>query len=602
MNVLAPTLTEQTYTDGVTNPRWVLPEDNDRLAESLCQRFQLPEIVGRLLANRGITLEDADHFLNPSLKDQLPDPMHLNDMGKAVSRLVNAIQQHESIVIFGDYDVDGATSSAQLFEYFKAIGVPSSIYIPDRVEEGYGPNSAALLKLRERGADLVITVDCGTAAHTPLTEAKQAGLDVIVVDHHLGTDILPDAVAVINPNRVDETSPCRNLAAAGVTFLVLIALNRALREMGWFNNRTEPDLMAFLDLVALGTICDVMPLTELNRVFVTQGLKVMAARNRIGLATLGDVVALDGPPSVYHAGFMLGPRINAGGRIGKSDLGARLLTSTNRPDAFKIAQELNTLNKERQALEQLALEEALEQAELQHNQPVIIAQSNQWHPGIIGLVAGRLKERYYRPAVALSWAVDTDGIEKGKASMRSIPGVDIGNIIAHAKLEGLLEAGGGHAMAAGFTDTRPHWQAFQAFLIEQLTQPVEHALAERGLHCDLVLRPSSITLPLLEELSRCGPYGTGNPEPRVILHHARLLYVNPVGRDHLQCQLGDGGQVTGPNSHKLKAMAFRSVGTKLGDTLQLSQGRELHVAGKARINHWQGIARVDFTIEDVIVL
>ncbi|MFZ4126053.1 MAG: single-stranded-DNA-specific exonuclease RecJ, partial [Rickettsiales bacterium] len=418
---------------------------DERAALAIAQQHELPELVARILAGRNIALDAVPEFLNPTLRAALPDPFHLRDMDKATLRLMKAIEQKETIAIFGDYDVDGATSVSQLTDYFAALGVRSIAYIPDRMKEGYGPNVDAFDTLIGNGATLIITVDCGTLAFEPITHAAAKGVDVLVIDHHIGEARLPNAVAVVNPNRVDETSPHTNLCAAGVVFLVLVALNKTLRESGYFNDtRKELNLLPMLDRVALGTVCDVMTLTGLNRAYVTQGLKLLAQRQHIGLRALADVARFDATPAVYHLGFLLGPRINAGGRVGQSDLGIRLLMSANEAEAAALARTLDQHNKERQAIEMMVLEQALAQAESQKNMPVILLASPDWHEGVIGIVAGRLKEKFARPAMIGNI---TNG--KVKISARSVSGADIGAVTHRAVSLGLLTNGGGHAAAAG---------------------------------------------------------------------------------------------------------------------------------------------------------
>ncbi len=575
----------------------VLPCD-ERLALALSQKFTLPEVVGRMLALRGVSLAEAEDFLNPSLKNQLPDPFHLKDMRKAAERVARAVKSGERVVIFGDYDVDGATSSALLCRFLAAAGNAPRIYIPDRIGEGYGPNENALLRLRNEGASLVITVDCGAVAYAPLSAAAKVGLEAVVIDHHLGAEQLPEAVAVVNPNRLDETTEYRYLCAAGVSFLLAVAVNRLLRESGWYaGGRVEPDLFALLDLVALGTVCDVMPLTGFNRTLVAQGLKVMAQRRNIGLRTLADSAGMEGPPSVYHAGFMLGPRINVGGRIGKSDLGARLLTTENVTEAEQIAEELEKLNRERQAIEVLVLEEAIAQAEAAGTDtPLIIVSGAHWHPGVSGIIAGRLKERFRKPAAVIALQ---DGV--GKASARSVAGVDLGAAVTDARLAGLLVAGGGHAMAAGFTVAEARIPELGDFLRAHLEKAVARHASARNLPCDLVLQPSAITLELARTLERIGHYGNGHPEPRIVLERVRILQVMPMGEKHFRCVIGEGG-IAGNRSVKLRAPAFRAAGTPLGDALQIAArepGCEAHLLGRLRLSHWQGREQAEFSIEDM---
>ena len=565
------------------------PEADERMGMALAQRLGLPEIVGRLLANRGIVPETAGDFLEPSLKASLPDPSHLKDMDTAVARIVAALESREPMAVIGDYDVDGATSAALLHRYFAALGVPLRLYVPDRIAEGYGPNSEALLRLHDEGIRLVLTVDCGISAHEPLAAAKAAGLDVVVLDHHVAEPALPPAVAVVNPNRLDEDSPHKTLAAVGVTFLLLVALNRALRERGRFGDRPEPDLMALLDLVALGTVCDVVPLLGLNRVLVAQGLRIMARRRNSGLAALADVARVATAPGAYHAGFLLGPRVNAGGRVGRADLGARLLTSEDAGEARRLAEELDRFNTERKAIEQGVLAAALERAETQAAEglPLILVAGEGWHPGVIGIVASRIVERTARPACVVGIADGT-----GKGSCRSIAGVDLGAAVIAARQAGLLLNGGGHKMAAGLTVEAGTVEALHAFLCERVGDAVAQAGAVRTLGIDGVLTPAGATRAIQEQIERVGPFGAGNPEPRFALSGVRIAKANIVGENHVRCFLADA------QGGRLKAIAFRSLGEPLGDALLKAGGGALHLAGKLRADDWKGREDVQFPIDD----
>jgi len=427
----------------LTQRRWVYPAADERLAQALAQRFALPEMVARIMAVRGISLDAAADFLQPTLRNLLPDPMQFKDMAVGVARMVQALRNKEKIAVFGDYDVDGATSSALILQFCRGLTANITSYIPDRIAEGYGPNSPAIQKLAAQGITVLITVDCGTTAFEPLEVARGAGMAVIVLDHHVAEPRLPAVTAMVNPNRLDETTPHRHLAAVGVTFLFLVALNTALRQHGFYQHQPEPDLKAMLDIVALGTVADVVSLTGINRAFVRQGLKVLATTRNIGLQALLKSSRATPPFDAYTAGFLLGPRINAGGRVGKADLGTRLLTTANPQEASQLAATLEQLNEERRAIEALAVEEALQQV-FPENAAAVLVDSENWHVGVIGLVASRLKDRFNRPALVTAF---TDGI--GKGSCRSVKGVDIGSLIIAARQEGLLLNGGGHAMAAG---------------------------------------------------------------------------------------------------------------------------------------------------------
>ncbi|MBN9343613.1 MAG: single-stranded-DNA-specific exonuclease RecJ [Caedibacter sp. 38-128] len=571
----------------ITGKRWQEKACDDRLAFALSQRLDEPEIVGRLLASRNITLEEAPDFLTPSLKNLLVDPSHLHDLNNAVQRIIQAIEKKEKICIFGDYDVDGATSTALLYRYFKQIDLHVDFYIPDRLQEGYGPNILAIEKLRQSGVHLIITVDCGTTSHAPLKAAENMGLDVIVIDHHIGEPKLPPATAIVNPNRLDQESSCQTLAAVGVSFLLLIALNRTLRQQGYFKSFPEPNLLQFLDLVALGTVCDVMPLQKLNRAFVTQGLKVMAQRQNLGLKTLMDTAGLQEAPSAYHLGFMLGPRINAGGRVGKSTHGVTLLTTDDPALAQKIAQELEVFNRERQAIEAEVLKEARFQAEIEANQnSILIVGSAQWHPGVIGIVAGRLKDHYHRPTLVISF----DENDIGKGSGRSIPGIDLGSLIQAARQRNLILAGGGHSMAAGFTIEKSKLEPFKSFLNERI-QAFKIDMTPY-LTIDGYLSLDSATPELLHKLERLAPYGQGNPTPRFVFSNIRILHAEIVGNSHIKCHLGT------LEGSRLQAIAFKSYETTLGPALLNHSGRFFHILGTLKLDSWLGQNRVQLSIED----
>ena len=565
--------------------------DDWSLAAALAQTHGLPEIVARVLAARGVTAELVETFLKPTLRALLPDPSQLKDMDVAASRLARAIEAGESVAVFGDYDVDGATSAALLHRFFKAAGRPLRLYIPDRMKEGYGPNAPALRQLKAEGVSLVVTVDCGITAYGPLAEAAEIGLDVIVVDHHVAEPELPHAHAVVNPNRLDEGGSLRQLAAVGVAFLLVVAVNRALRRSGWWSQpRPEPDLLQYLDLVALGTVCDVVPLTGLNRALVTQGLRVLARRGSTGLAALADAARLKERPGAYHCGFLLGPRVNAGGRVGDADLGVRLLTAEDPGEAAALAERLDRLNEERRALERAMLEEAIAEIEAAPDPGAKLAfvAKEGWHAGVIGIVASRLKERYARPALVA--AIDAEGIAKG--SGRSMPGIDLGSAILAARQSGLLINGGGHAMAAGFTARAGDLPALKSFLAERLARQIADGGLTPTLGIDGVLQPGGATVELTQLLERVGPFGSGNAEPRFVMPAVRLAKVDPVGENHLRCILmgSDGG--------RLKAVAFRALGTPLGQALVQARGVAIHLAGHLRTEHWQGRAETQLLIED----
>jgi single-stranded-DNA-specific exonuclease len=572
----------------LTGRRWLARGGDDRLALALSQRLALPEVVGRVLAARGVGLDEAEAFLNPTLRDLLPDPSHLKDMDKAVERLVRAVTSGETIGIFGDYDVDGATSSALLRNYLDAAGARTRVYIPDRMTEGYGPNEAALLRLKAEGAGVVVTVDCGTTAFEPLAAAAAAGLDMIVVDHHVAEAALPVALAVINPNRLDENSPHGHLAAVGVAFLLAVALNRGLRQAGYFESRPAPDLMRWLDLVALGTVCDVVPLVGLNRALVTQGLKVMARRGNAGLAALADIAAIKEAPGAYHLGYVMGPRVNAGGRVGEAELGTRLLSTADSAEAADIARQLDGYNKDRQDIEAAVLRDAIEQVESRPDDgsPLLVAVGEGWHQGVIGIVAGRLKERYGRAACVIA----LDG-ENGKGSGRSVAGLDLGAAIIAARQAGLLKAGGGHAMAAGFALSRERLGEFQAFVGARLQAQLSGELVPL-LELDGALDAGAASVELVETLAQVGPFGSGNPEPRFAISAARIAKADVVGSGHVRLMLaGAGGK-------RLKAIAFRAADSEMGHALLASSGAPFHLAGALRADTWQGTTSVQLVVDD----
>jgi single-stranded-DNA-specific exonuclease len=566
---------------------------DDAAAAALATQLAVPEILARLLTQRGVSLEEAARFLSPRLRDQLPDPAHLKDMDRAVERLMRAIHDGEKIVVYGDYDVDGATSAALLLRFFAAVGADAGLYVPDRMREGYGPNTAALLKLKEEGAALVVTVDCGTTAHEALDAAKAAGLDLIVIDHHVAEPLLPRAVAVVNPNRLDEASAHGQLAAVGVAFLLAVAANRALREAGWYATRPEPDLLQWLDLVALGTVCDVVPLTGLNRALVAQGLRVAARGANPGMAALAALGVTSGrvaPIDAYHLGFVLGPRVNAGGRVGAADLGARLLSTDDRVLAAEWAQHLDAYNTERREIEAQTVTEAIELVERQNNSsPVLVfAAAEGWHPGVIGIVAARLKERYGRPACVVALA---DGV--GRGSGRSVTGLALGPAVLAARQAGLLINGGGHAMAAGFTVAADRLIELQAFLAARLNDGLDHAALVPELAIDAALTAAAAQGDLLAQLDALAPFGAANPEPRFVFPAVRIQFVGPVGSGHLRLRVAD---VLGGDG--LSAIAFRAAETPVGRLIAEAKGRAIHLAGHLRRDSWRGGDAVQLVGDD----
>jgi single-stranded-DNA-specific exonuclease len=552
------------------------------------------DLLARVLAGRGVLPGAVDRHLAPSFRDLMPDPNSLRDMATATERLRRAVMAHEKVAIFGDYDVDGACSVALLSEYLKACGLETIVHIPDRVTEGYGPNVEAIQSFASRGATVVVTVDCGAVSHEPFEAASRQGLDVIVFDHHQAPEVLPKTAALVDPNREDDLSGLGYLCAAGVVFMALVALNRALREAGFWNGGKGPDLLASLDLVALATVADVVPLVGLNRAFVVKGLAIMRERRRPGLAALFDIAGADGPPRPYHLGFVIGPRINAGGRIGDAALGARLLTATDDIEARTIAIELDRLNRMRQLIEIEALAEAEAEAMLllghEERGAAVVVAGAKWPPGVVGLLAARLKERFERPAFALSLA---GGHATG--SGRSIVGVDLGRVVRAAVEAGVAIKGGGHAMAAGVTLATERLGDWRAFLEERLGQAVTKARAEAGLKVDAALTANAATPELVHRLEAAGPYGAGAPEPLFALPCHRLAEVTPVGADgrhlRLRAVAGDGRAVEG--------IAFRASGKKLGEALTRLKGAPVHLAGTLSVNRFGGRERAQIRVVDV---
>jgi len=552
----------------------------------------MDELVDELLLARGVMREDLPRHRDPRIRDFLPDPSCFRDMDKGAQRLADALQRRETIAIFGDYDVDGATSAALLVLLLRRLGAEPIVYIPDRLMEGYGPSGKALVELKARGAALAICVDCGAQAFEALDEAAAAGLDVIVVDHHQCATLLPVAHALINPNRLDESEEGTahgHLAAVGMAFLLGVALLRELRSRGFFEALAEPGILDLLDLVALGTVADVARIKGLNRAYVTQGLRVMAARQNIGLAALAEAARLVKPPGCRDLGFALGPRINAGGRVGKSDLGVRLLTSTDPEEARTIAVELDRLNEERRAIEMLVCEQAEERAATLNGAPVLTVMSSGWHPGVIGIVAGRIKERFGRPAIVI--AEDADGT--GKGSGRSICGVDLGAAVLAAKESGLLVAGGGHAMAAGLTMAPGALEPFRDFINERLAADIEKSRGDRALLLDALLAPGGVAGHLCDALDSAGPYGAGWPNPRVAAGPARLLRTGIVGDGHVR------GIACGDDGRSFKFIAFRSAAGELGQALLSSPGdRRWWLAGTIKRDEWNGGNAAEMHVED----
>ena len=566
----------------LTGRRWVGPGvEVERATQVLVQQTSLPLALCQVLARRGVAAEEAEAFLAPSLRDLLPDPRSLRDMEKAATRFLAAVKARQRIAVFADYDVDGGSSAALLLVWLREMGCAATLYVPDRIDEGYGPNDAAMAELAA-AHDLIVCVDCGTLSHGPVAAA--VGADVVILDHHLGADTLPDALAVVNPHRQDEDGTLAHLCAAAVVFLMLVEAGRQLREAG----ARGPDLMAMLDLVGLATVADVAPLIGVNRAFVRQGLRVMARRDRVGLAALADVARIDTAPAAYHLGFLLGPRINAGGRIGQADLGARLLACDDPHEAQSLAEKLDLLNTERRDVETAVRAAALDQAETRgYDAPLVWASGAGWHPGVVGIVASRLKEASNRPSVVIGFE---NGI--GKGSGRSISGIDLGAPIQRLAAEGLLIKGGGHKMAAGLTVAEDKLDEAMARLSELLAKQGAHLAGAADLKLDGMLMPAAATVELAQQVEQAGPFGAGAPAPRYVFADMQIRFAKRVGESHLKISFGDG------NNTKMDAIAFGAFDGPLGPALENHGGARFHLAGRLDINTWRGRQSVQLRLED----
>lgn len=577
----------------VTGKIWELPNIHMRDILYLTQQEDLPEYVARLLLQRGLSEhEEIKNFLTPTIKETLPSPFHLHDMEKAAKRIIQAYENKEKVAIFGDYDVDGATSSALLRRFFKAIGLAHTCYIPDRMKEGYGPNKEAFQQLRDDNCHVIITVDCGTTSFDVIDFIQKQDVDVIVIDHHQASPTLPNAYAIINPNRIDQESNCQHMAAVGVTFLFVIACHKYLKEKGFYKDKAEPNLLAWLDLVALGTVCDVMPLTAINRTFVKQGLKVIQQRKNPGIKCLYDLAQISEAPKASHLGFQIGPRINAGGRIGKSSLGSDLLTTEDDRQALQIAEELSFLNEERKLMETTALQFALEKIVSKNlENDVVFVSHDAFHAGIIGILASRLKENFSKPSFVVHYEE-----EMGKGSARSVPGFDIGATIMKATQKGLLISGGGHKMAAGFTLDKAKEKEFTTFLNQQYQTFLEKNTHVPTLKLSYALSPMGVTEELVKKIHEFEPFGVGNEEPRIALKDISVSYLQILKEKHLKVTIHHS------SGHRLTGMLFSGVGTTLGDALeQIYKHKALcHIAGRAKINTWMGKNEINFFIEDII--
>ena len=577
----------------VSGKNWISKEFSSSEIDFFKTNFFLDEIVAKLLSIRKIKKEEIKFFLEPLIKNILPNPYILKDMDKAIERSEKAIHNNHKIGIFGDYDVDGATSTAILGKYFETLNIPFEIYIPDRKNEGFGPNEKAFLKFIDLGVNLIFTVDCGTLSYGPIDFAKKKKIDVIILDHHQSETKLPSAHSIVNPNRFDDRSELNYLCAAGVCFMFLVALNKRLRDKHWFqeNSIKEPDLMNILDLVSLGTVCDVVPLVGLNRAIVSQGLKILKKKNNLGLKTLMEVSNIEKNITSYHLGYVLGPRINAGGRVGKSTHGANLLLNQNSKESFQLATDLNLFNKERQILESELLKKILDTKYENNSDPVIILNGENWHEGVIGIIAARLKEKFNKPAIIISI---NNGL--GKGSGRSIFGFDLGSTILGAVQSGLLIKGGGHKMAAGFTIDAKKIDKFKEFVFKKFKSININLAEKKNYYFDAEIAPSAINIDFFEKINLLAPFGSGNPEPRFIIRDVKLVNSKIVGEKHIKNVL------VGSDSSTLKTISFNSVENELGSYLLKKNTKPFDIAGKLSLNEWRGQRNVEFIIDDISVI
>ena len=575
----------------VTGKNWILKKSDQEKVIYLKDNFFLDEIIAKLLVLRNIKEEDIQSFLNPSIKNFLPNPFNLLDMEKSSLRTIETINKKEKIGVFGDYDVDGATSTALLGKYFDELNLDYEIYIPDRKTEGYGPSIKGFKHLIEKNVKIIFTVDCGTLSFEAIDYAKQNNIDVIVLDHHQSEIKLPDAYSVVNPNRLDDRSNLQYLCAAGVTFMFLVSMNRLLRNNNWFKNNSviEPNLINYLDLVSLGTVCDVVPLIGLNRALVTQGLKILKARKNIGLKTLLDICKIDSKPSIYHLGYVLGPRINAGGRVGKCSHGANLLLNSNPSEVFRLANELDQYNNERKFLEQELIEKILKESNNNFKDPVLILHGSNWHEGIIGIAASRLKDKFNKPTIIIS----TNG-NLGKASARSTYGFDIGSAIIAATQEKILLKGGGHKMAAGFSIETSNIEKFKEFILHKFKKINNTEIQAKPLFLDCKISPSAVNLEFFNKVNTLSPFGSGNPEPKFVIEDVKSVNSKIVGNKHIKSVL------VGSEGSNIKTIAFNATENELGAYL-LKNKNTFNIAGKLSLNEWKGNKNVEFIIDDISV-
>ncbi len=578
--------------NSVLGKDWISKNYNEETASFLKENFSLSEILSRLIAIRNIKMEEVKLFLNPRIKNLLPNPFILKDMEKAVDRTIKAISKKEKIGIFGDYDVDGATSTAILGNYFTEINQDIEIYIPDRKTEGYGPSRQGFEKLISNGVKLIFTVDCGTMSFDTIDFSQKKNIDVLVLDHHQSELKLPNAFSIVNPNRYDDKSNLNYLCAAGVCLMFLVALNKKLRDLEWFvkNNKKEPNLINFLDLVSLGTICDVVPLTGLNRAIVSQGLEILKKKSNLGLKTLKNICGIESNITTYHLGYILGPRINAGGRVGKCSHGANLLLSKDSKETFKIASELETFNKERKLIETNMLNNIENTISIDSNEPTIVLSGHNWHGGVIGIIASRLKEKYNKPTVIIS-------VEKGlgRASARSVLGFDIGTLIISAVQKNILKKGGGHKMAAGFTIEENKIEEFKNFINNRFSKVKKNLEKNNILFFDSKISPSALNEDFFSEINSLSPFGSGNPEPRFVIENLKLLKSSIVGEKHIKALL------SAPDGSVIKSVTFNAVKTNLETYLLSKNQKKINIVGKLSLNEWKGQKNVEFIIDDISV-
>ena len=575
----------------LTNKLWKFKSFDERETENISQNFGFSYLLAKLFSIRNINISDIDQYINPSLKDHMPDPYNLTDMEKACSRIYDSICNNEKVAIFGDYDVDGSTSTSIIINYFKSLGIELEYHIPNRFTEGYGPSKEIFSKFKKNNVKVIITVDCGTMSYDEMEFAKKENLDVIVLDHHQPEITLPEAYAIVNPNRLDDTSNLNYLAAVGVTYFFLIALNRKLRSMEWFanNNLAEPNMISFLDIIALGTICDAVPLRGINRLLVIKGIEVMKKQLNVGLRSLINKSAIKGKISTYDLGFKLGPRINAAGRLGRSSFGTELLTATDTADADRIADELDKFNQERRTIESYVLDSADKQVnEEKLNKKLLVVYGEDWHEGVIGIIASRLKDKYHRPCVVI-----TVSNGKAKGSGRSIKGIDLGNLVIAAKQAGIIDSGGGHSMAAGLSIKESKIEELSDFFESQLSNSQSKVTDEKMIYVDSLISSSGINLEVYDEIEKLGPFGSDNFEPNFVVKNSLLASVKQIGENHLKCLIKT------PEGAFIEAMAFRSLSTPLGDEIQKNKGNSVSLLGKIKINEWGGRRTPQLHIEDI---